>query len=70
MTQGLREPRVSNERNLHQGTDASGDGIDTDARDDAKSAGHTTLPLSSAALGDYSHLTATRTKKMTMILVL
>ena len=51
---------------LHQGTDESGDGIDTDARDDTESTGHNTLPLSSAAFGDYSHLTATKTKKMTM----
>ena len=34
---------------LHRGMDGSGDGIDTDARDDAEAAKHITLPLSSAA---------------------
>jgi hypothetical protein len=35
--------------------DRSGNGIDTDARDDTESAGYMALPLSSTAFGDYSH---------------
>jgi len=35
--------------------DRSGNGIDTDARDDTESAGHMALLLSSTTFGDYSH---------------
>jgi hypothetical protein len=53
MTQGLPEPRVSRGRNSIE--HGSGNGTDTDARDDANSAGHMALLLSSTAFGDYSH---------------
>jgi hypothetical protein len=64
---GPRLPQTASQQRteLHQGTYGSGDGIDTEARDDTESTWHITLPLSSTVFGDYSHLTATKMKKMT-----